>query len=660
MALRELLKPLEINGLEIRNRIFRPAHGTHYGHGQIVDDTINYHVARAKAGVGLSVLEVSSVHPSAWIGTIWSWDESIVAGYRRLTDAVRPHGMRMFSQLWHGGHHWPNANGGPGWSPSDVPSPWGPVPHAMTRAEISEIVAAFAQSAIWSREGGLDGIELHFGHGYLATQFLSPTTNRRVDEYGGSLENRMRFVMEVTRAVRAAVGDDHPVGIRISDEHIDGGLSVSDCAAVVQALCAEKLIDFVDASMGSYYSTHDMLPTMDRTTGAMLPSSGPIAAAADVPTMICGLYRTLEEGEQALRDGVASMVGFARAMIAEPDLVRKTLAGTPERVRPCISCNQGCVAGILSPEQRMLCTVNPTVGHEATLHEDLIERTEAPRKVLVIGGGPAGMEAARLAALKGHEVILCEAQPRLGGAVNIAARAPKAQGIADITTWLEQEIFLLGVEVRTSTFIEANEIADIAPDVVIVATGSFPRLDGYQAVVGTRPATGADLPHVRSSHEIFDLPPSQLGATALVLDDTGHYEAIGVAEYLANAGLSVTYVTPLNSFAPKMELPMRAGPALARLRATQRFRLMTRTRLSAIRAGSAEVHCLDGGAPDIVPADTVVLVTANRSNNAIVEEIAVLHEAEPPFELFVIGDAEAPRDLLVAIREGHHAGRNIS
>ncbi len=656
---RPCLEPISINGLEIKNRIVRQAHGTEYGHGKLVDETIQYHVARAKGQVGLSVLEVSSVHPSSWIGTIWSWDASIVDGYRRLANAIRPFGMRMFTQLWHGGHIWPNSDGTPSWAPSAVPSPWGAVPIAMTLEQIESVIAAFVQSAIWSRDGGMDGIELHFGHGYLASQFLSPISNQRTDQYGGSFENRFRFMLEISQRVRAAVGTDFPVGIRISDDHTDGGVSVDDCKRAVSLLCNKRLIDFADVSTGSYYSIQEMLPTMDMPTRSMLPSAGPIAKSASVPTMLCGRFQTLDDADQAIREGIADMVGLVRPMIADENLVVKTLAGRADEVRPCISCNQGCVAGILSPARRMLCTVNPAVGMESTLSESLIQRTENPKKILIVGGGPAGMEAARIAALAGHRVVLAEGLPRLGGSVTIAARAPNARQIGDITLWMEREIYRLGVEVRTSTYIEVADVLAERPDMVILATGSRPRMDGVQVCAPGIPAVGVHAPHVRSTHELFDLGRNALGSTALVLDDLGHYEAIGAAEYLTSLGIAVTYVTPLNSFAPQMEFPQRSGAALARLRRGD-FSLYTRARLTQVAEAFCEIAYLDGGATLSIAADTVVLISANQSNNELHSELSALSTEQRVRTVRIIGDALAPRDLLVAIREGHMAARSIS
>lgn len=656
MALTHLLQPITINQLEIKNRILRTGHGTYYGKGSVSDDLIAYHEARARSGVGLTTLEVTCVHRSSVNNTLFGWDDEIIPGFRKISAAMHKHGMKLFTQLWHGGQHWPSADGQPPWSASNVPSPWGFVPVAMTQDQIEEIVAAFAATAVRAREGGLDGVELHFGHGYLVHQFYSAMTNRREDAYGGSLENRMRFGSEIIDAVRRAVGPDFPVGIRLSDQHIDGGLTPEECAEIVRRLCAAKKIDFVNASMGSYHDPASMLPTMETPVGAMLPSSGPIAAAADVPRMIAGRYRTLEEADQAIRAGVADMVGIVRAMIADADLVAKTLSGRAEQVRPCIGCNQGCIGGILTPSQRVFCTVNPVVGYERTLSEDLIVNTDSPKKVVVIGGGPAGMEAARVAALSGHRVVLFEAQPRLGGTLNIARRVPKLAGIADIAQWLEQEIFRLGVDVRLSSYMESADIAAEHPDTVIVATGSLPRMDGRQVQSPAFVPGGVSQSHVHSSHDIFDVPRSALGATGLVFDDTGSYEALGVAEYLLEAGLAVTLVTRLPALAPGFDIPMRVEPALRRIR-KRNFTLTTRARLHEIGKKSCEIGYLEGGAVWSVAADSVVLVTHNESQDALFRELGGGTRSKKDFALKVIGDAASPRDLLVAIREGHMAGR---
>jgi 2,4-dienoyl-CoA reductase-like NADH-dependent reductase (Old Yellow Enzyme family) len=657
MKFTHVLQPIRINKLEIKNRIFRAGHGTYYGRGSVSDSLIAYHEARAKAGVGLTTLEVTVVHPSSASNvTLYGWDDSIIPGFRRISAMAHTHGMRLFTQLWHGGHHWPPLDGSPPWSASDVPSPWGPVPVAMNQERIDIIVQSFADAASRAQEGGLDGVELHFGHGYLVNQFFSPSTNIRTDRYGGTLDNRMRFGREILQAVRQRVGSDFAVGVRISDQHVPGGLTVEDAAAIVADYCRDGLLDFVNASMGSYHDVPSMLPAMETPVGSMLPSSAPIARAATVVRMVAGRYQTLEEADQLIREGTADMVAIVRGMIADAELMSKTLAGRAEDVRPCIGCNQGCVGGILGPAQRIQCTVNPAVGLEATLGEDLIVRAASPKKVVVVGGGPAGMEAARVAALCGHKVVLFEASDRLGGALSIAARLPKLRPIADIALWLERQIYANGVDVRLSSYAEATEVLAENPDLVIVACGSMPRDDGCLAANPGVPIQGMAQSHVHNAWTILDVPRERLGSRIVVYDDVGHYEAIGVAEYLIENHVAVTFVTRHSGFAPAMERAVRSEPALRRLREGN-FTLHVRARVDAIGTDITRVSWLEGGKPWDVAADRVVVITSNRSLCMLHDELRAHRGSGNRFEVRLAGDAEAPRDLQSAISSAHMTAR---
>jgi NADPH-dependent 2,4-dienoyl-CoA reductase/sulfur reductase-like enzyme len=422
--------------------------------------------------------------------------------------------------------------------------------------------------------------------------------------------------------------------------------------AVVERIQQEGLVDFVNVSMGNYNSFPKMIGGMHEPLGYELPTSVPIAAKASVPTIVIGRVRTLEEADQIIRQGEADMVGMTRAHIADPDIVRKTVAGKVDEIRPCIACNQGCVGNLLGPARRMGCAVNPGVGFERTIGDDRIGTAETPKKVLVVGGGPAGLEAARVAALRGHKVILAEATDQLGGMMNFAAKLPKRHGIADIVKWQEAEIFRLGVEVRLSTYMEADEVLAEAPDAVIVATGSMPRMDGIQSTNPGEAVDGFDRPNVLSSIDLLTHGRNRIGKTAVVVDDVGHYEAVGVAEYLIEGGAAVSYLSTQAAFAPKVETALMTEPALERM--GDRLRVYTRHRLTRAGEEEAVIAPTYSSAEARIPAETVVFVSANRPSRELFDDLR-----ERVAEVHVVGDANSPRFLQTAIREGHLAAKSI-
>lgn len=657
MPLTHVHTPINLGPVALKNRVVRTAHATNLGAGTMNDALIGYHLARAEGGVGLSIIEILSVHPST-PATLNVFIPDIGDAYRKLVAAVRPHGMKLFQQLWHGGHNALPLDGSPPWSASDVPSPTiGVTPVPMTQAMIDEIVAAYADTARKCEEWGLDGVEIHCAHGYLPAQFLSPNANRRSDGYGGSFENRLRFLREVVAAVRRAVSVNFAVGVRVAPDQSAGGIGVEDVQRAVQALEDEHLIDFVDVSLGDYHAFPKLIGGMHEPMGYEMPTSAPIARAARTPAIVTGRFRTLEEADQIIRLGDADLVALTRAHIADPQLVNKTLAGHPEQVRPCIACNQGCVGGLLGPAARMGCTVNPAIGAENSLDDTRLTPVATPRRVLVVGGGPAGMEAARVAALRGHTVTLAEAADNLGGTLRIAARAPQRHGIADIAVWLEQEIYRLGVDVRLSSYLSADDIRSLAPDAVILATGSLPRMDGIQLSHPGEPIAGIARPHVLSSWDLLLERPPRPVKSAVVIDDVGHYEGIAAAEHLLAQGAEVHFVTRHAAFAHQMEAALSAEPALQRF-ARGRFTLHLRTRALAIGQNDVELlpAYLPAGGPGAfrVPAERVVFISHNAPNRELASELAA-----SGIPLQVIGDANAPRFLPVAIREGRLAGMAV-
>ena len=651
-------EPITIGGLTVPNRVVRTAHVTRYAIGNVSDDLIAYHVARARGGVGLTILEATAADPSSVLAAS-ALDDETSAGYRKLTEAIEPHGMRLFVQLWHGGHHYSQPGGQPPRGVSRVPSPVNSAPPIpLDTHEIAGIVHNFGAAARRAIDGGIHGIEVHAGHGYLVHQFLSTLTNNREDDYGGSPENRMRFLVEVLTSIRAAIGPGHPIGVRVGAGQAVGDLTEPEVIQVTSELVRLGLIDFVNASLGDYFGPHWVTGAMDRQTGYQLPSSGRITAAvAQIPRIVTGRFRNLGDVEEVLRSGQADMVSMVRAHIADPDIVRKTREGRAHEVRPCIGCNQGCLARTAGVDLRMGCTVNPTVGREQSLSEDLIGTTARPRRVVVIGGGPAGLEAARTARLRGHDVVLFEAQSRVGGAINVAALAPNLGGLHDIIDWLAAEVQRLGVDVRLDSPVDVAKTLDEHPDVVIVATGV--RCERARAMAGSpgEPVPGIDLPHVLTASQAITADPASLGRACLVYDDIGQYESVAVVEHLLANGLDVTVATRLPAFAAAVDAGLRLEPALVRFAAApgRLLGMHVRTQLRRISDLTASVR-LPGQAEDLeIAADSVVVVTHKEGG----EDMSNTLRSHLKDDVYVIGDASSARDLQTAIRDGHMVGRGL-
>jgi 2,4-dienoyl-CoA reductase-like NADH-dependent reductase (Old Yellow Enzyme family) len=656
MALKLALQPITINGVILPNRIARAAHETGIAKPDINDGFIEYHAARARGGCGLTILEAAGVHPSSDID-LRVYGPTIVDGYRRLMEAVNPYGMIVFQQLWHAGNLYPAANGGPPWAVSDIPAYTGVVGHPMSLADIAELKAAFVNAARLCQEGGVHGVEIHGCHGYIIHQFLSPLYNNRTDQYGGdSFENRTRFLTETLRDIRQAVGPDYPVGVRLGASDLPGGIDVAINQQVARMLESERLIDFLDLSVGDYYRMETMVGTMHVPARYELPTTGEIASVVSVPRIVTGRFRALDEVEEVLKDGIADIVSLTRAQIADPDLVAKTVAGHPELVRPCIACNQGCIGG-LQRAGKLGCAVNSTVGREMLHIGGPGARAGPARRILVIGGGPAGMEAARVAALYGHSVILAEAQPNLGGTINLAKRMPNLAPIGDIAFWLEQELYRLGVDVRLNSYVDADEIAGFGVDEVIIATGSLPRDGIFQLA---RPSLNAEIDaaaRLITTHDLvtgFGLDGCK---SALVFDTVGGFEGVSAAEYLLTQGLSVTYVTQLKTFAPLVQVTFREIPYLERFNQTGRFSLHLRHQLNSVGRDHGVIQPLQGAQSQSlrVDADVIVAVMPNKPVRDVYDAFRA-----GGGKAHLIGDASSPRDLQVAIAEGYEVARQLS
>jgi len=646
-----LFEPIDVGPVTIPNRIVRSAHGTQlYG-----ESLIAYHEARAAGGVGMTTLQATGVHRDS-PSSIPLHSDDCIPFYRELSDRIRPHGMKLFQQIYHPGSATrPTAMAGM-ISASAIPNPMvGAVPVEMTRAMIAEQVEAFAAAARRCRDGGLDGVDVHASSGYLLEQFLSPANNLRADEYGGPLENRMRFLMEVLAAIRAEIGRDICVGIRLpNEEFIPGGLTPGDVAEIARIV--EPYVDYVSLHMGSYWRFHKLLSTMDDPLGNEMAVNEQILPAVGVPSIVVGRIMTLDQASQIVASGAADMVSMVRALIADPELVNKARRGDAHLVRPCIGSNIGCVGQLMSVG-RLGCVVNVAAGRETTTPFEPPAPADIPKRVLVVGGGPAGLEAARTAALRGHEVHLHEANRHLGGQVTIAASAPHRSDIGAITGWLANEVERLGVRIRLHSMVTPDVVADVAPDEVVIATGTSPRRDGFQLATPVDAVVGHDRRHVFTSWDVFGFGGrATLAGPAVVFDDTGTFEAISVADTLLEAGLHVTMVGRHEAIGATLPYPPATVNAARERLMSKDFDFIGGHHLQGITDDEVLIGVPFTERRRALPAAMVVLVTFGHPNRELAELLTV--EPSAP-TVHLVGDVTGTNGILPAIHRAAEVARAI-
>jgi len=646
-----LFEPVQVGPVTIPNRIVRSPHGT----GLYGESLIAYHEARGLGGVGMSTIEATSVHPSA-PGRLPMWDDACLPFLEEISSRVHATGMKLFLQLYHPGAGYAEAAGIPEhWSASAIPNPMaGVVPIAMTHAMIDDVVEHFAASARRCRDAGLDGVDIHASSGYLIHEFLSPALNRRVDEYGGSFENRLRFFREVIVAVREAVaGSEFAVGVRLPNEdYVPGGLTAADSARI--AASVDDSVDYVSLHMGAYWRFHKLIAPADDPLGVEMPANETIAPALESPVMVVGRIMTLDHAQHIVTSGAADMVSMVRALIADPNLVNKARDREEHRIRPCIGSNMGCVGRLMTRGQ-ISCVVNPSAAREDRMTFEPEDQASEPKRILVAGGGPAGLEFARTAVLRGHDVVLHEAMQRLGGQVRIAASAPHRGDIGAIVRWLEGEIEALGVQVHLNSPVDGSVVADARVDEVVIATGTTPRGDGFQLLTPSEPVPGFAQPHVHTSWNFFGFGRApKMKGPALVYDDTGSFEAVSVADVLLEAGLHVTMVSRFEGIGGALPYPpVTVGAARERLFSGD-FEFIGGHYLRAIGAGDVEIGVLFTDRVRKIDAELVVIVGYNEPNR---ELAGVLIDAGVPHHL--IGDVRGRNSILSAIHAGADLGRRI-
>ncbi|WP_214368860.1 mycofactocin system FadH/OYE family oxidoreductase 2 [Pseudonocardia sp. H11422] len=535
-AYRHLFSPLRLGPLTLRNRIVFSAHLTNYAaDGHPTDQHAAYYAARAAGGAGLIITEEHSTHPTDWPyeKLIHGFHPDVVPGYKKITEAVHAHGVPILAQLNHNGGQ---ASGMfsrlPVWAPSAVPDPmFREVPKAVTVAEIAEIVAGYGLVAEHCAQGGFDGVELQCSHSSIVRGFLSPATNKRTDDYGGSLANRARILLEIVDAVREAIGRDHALGVRIcGDELIEGGTTIDEAVEVARMVEASGKVDYINTSIGVATATLYMIEaSMHIPPGYAMFIPSAMRRAVQLPVVGVGRFKDPLQADRALVEGHCDLIGVVRGQIADPDFAAKARAGHATDIRTCLSCNQECV-GRMGLNRWLGCIENPRTGREAV---PIPSPTIPGRRVLVVGGGPAGLQAAASAAKQGHRVTLCERSEETGGQVSVAASVPSRAEFLDVVRNLLAECRRLGVEIRTGVEVDAAHVQRERPDVVVLATGARP----------APPWWAGGLDRVVDVRDVLEGRAEPSGSV-LVFDELGFHQATSVAELLADRGCDVEIATP--------------------------------------------------------------------------------------------------------------------
>jgi 2,4-dienoyl-CoA reductase (NADPH2) len=699
-----LFSPIRLGPVKVENRIVFSAHLTNYAsNGLPTAQHAAYYASRARGGAGLIITEEHSVHPTDWPyeKMIHAWKPEVVSGYRLITDAVHQYGTPIFAQI--------NHNGGQGsgmysrlplWAPSPVADPlFREVPLEIDEEKIEEVIASYADVALRCKQGGFDGVELQCSHSSIVRQFLSPATNLRSDQYGGDLENRARLLLEITEAVRHAVGEEMAIGVRLcGDELIEGGTGITEAVEVAKMIEQQGVVDYINTSIGVATATlFTIEASMQFPPGYALFIPSAIRYATNLPVVGVGRIKDPQQAEKALSEGYCDLVGMVRAQIADPDFANKAANGTPEKIRLCLSCNQECV-GRMGLNRWLGCIENPRTGKESHLPP---RPARTRKRVLVIGAGPGGLQTAIAASSRGHEVLVLEATPHPGGQIRLAASIPHRAELFDLVRNQMNTIAELGVKILYETPGTLRSIKEIDPSVVVVATGSIPQRPSwlpahlyFQDHIQAGSATSLSHPHPVTTFSEQQLPgvrelyppssggPDKLDADSVeepimasrtvavdvrhvlegmatprgrvvIVDDLGFHQATSVAELLADRGCSVTVTTSAMIVGQDLGITLDLEGWNMRA-AAKGITQLTELVPEGISEGEIVFLHHPSGNRLVLPADWVVLAVPPEPSESLYFELI-----EEGIETYRVGDAVAPRKAHAAVLEGNAVGEML-
>ncbi|MGH9043821.1 MAG: FAD-dependent oxidoreductase [Acidimicrobiales bacterium] len=647
-----LFSPLRVGNIELKNRIVNSAHQTGFAaKGGFTSRLLAYHRERARGGAALLISQATCVTPEYL--DLWNADDSIIEQYQAVARDVGGYGAHYFAELWHPGRQSEYTGTGSEiyLAPSSIPfRPFGRtwrVPHEIDTVTIKSIIAAFASAARRCQLGELSGVVLHFAHGNLVEQFMSPKTNHRTDEWGGSLDNRLRLAHEILHAVRGVVGHKLVVGARITAAGLDAGepdhLDMLEIAGLIDSW---KMLDYISVTMGHYSDAMNAtrnVPNMTFPPGVWAKYGRGMKHVVSVPVFLVGRINHPQVAEELLSNGSCDAVAMARALIADPQFPAKVARGEVAEVRPCVGA-MNCVDH-LNRGGSVRCIHNPVVGHEETWGEELTPASHRLR-VVVVGAGPAGLETSRVAAARGHMVTLLERSKQPGGQIRIASQIPGRSELYQIAEWLGAQCRRSEVDVRLDTIASVELLEEMHPDVVVLATGS--RTPGVSA-------PSMDITQV-DPWSVLD-GSADLGGHVVVVDEVGDWQGIGVALAAAEQGACVDFVTPATYPGETLEFSnwRVAYEHLTHLGVTfhaiSQFCAGARSEVT-IRHGFGRREFVIG------EVDQLVIVPFPVADDALYKELC-LAWPERTVQLALIGDARAPRGIEQATFEGHKLGREL-
>lgn len=645
MVYNKLFSTIKVRGLELKNRVVFPAMGTKMGTEDkfVTQQIIDYHVARVVGGCGLNFTEVCSVYaPAAPKKFLSIAGDEYIEGLKKLTDSIHEAGGKAGVQLWLGGLAVASDPEAMIIIPSDMPVQG--TDYTMPGASIEtikEAIKAFGEAAKRAVEAGFDTIEFHAGHNYVPHSFLSPFFNKREDEYGGSLENRARFSIEAIKAIRENIPEDMPLFMRVvaQDDYLEGGLTIEDIIEFCK-MAKEAGVDVVDVSRGNFSSAAIKfeVPPVDLARGFNVENAARIRKETGLITVAVGRINDPALAEDILESDKADMVVIGRAQLADPEFCNKAREGREDTIVKCVGCNQGCYDGFVSTEVPFItCLRNPALGRES---EYKLVKTDTPKKVLVAGGGIAGLEAAIILKERGHNPIVCEASNSLGGQFALAGEAPRKEEMKEAALSRGQQAINEGVEIKLNTPVTTELIDEIKPDEVIIAIGSAPM---------SLNIPGGNLPNVTNSHDILS---GKANASGKVIVIGGGLVGLEVAEYLNGKAESITVVEMLDKVAK--DLGQLRNICVMESLYSEGVKTITSAKCVEIEEKSVVIE--KDGNIEKLPCDSVIVAIGARSRNF--DNISKYCE-EKGIPYHAIGDAVRARRALNAVAEASEVARNI-